>query len=244
LQLSYYPLVACEYGEDGEVVLVSREEAETRLNQLCDTMEVHAAHWPALPLCSLSIDASVYCTDSDRDPYGYRLASRTWQQRVDAAPFAPVDSPILHSLAQLTSLTYLGLRCDLPLGFASVVLQLTGLQELRLANAFELEWSVAGGKWNEEWRGECVGAMQSLMHAVGKLPQLRRLAMQWLCELMYPAAAKELSRARQLQHVELWEYCPVAAVEIEAIVRSGEARGCKVYRMPLAAVQLTQQLEV
>jgi hypothetical protein len=77
-----------------------------------------------------------------------------------------------------------------------VVSQLTGLQELRLANAFEPDWSAADYmRCHEGWREECVDAMQSLMHAVGRLPQLQHLAIQWLCEFMYPAAAEELSAA-------------------------------------------------
>jgi hypothetical protein len=238
LQLNYYASADIDESWGS----CTQERAERMVSGLCDTMEVHAAHWPALPLRRLSIDASVCCSGSYCGTgwyydavEGYQISVRATRQRVDAAPFVPVDSPILHGLAQLTRLTYLGLRCDLPHGFASIVSQLTGLQELRLANAFEPDWSAADCMCHDGWKGECLDAMQSLMHAVGQLPQLEHLAMQWLCELLYPAAAEELSHARLLQRLELWADCPLTAIELESIVRSGAARRCVVCYMPLAA---------
>jgi hypothetical protein len=123
----------------------------------------------------------------------------------------------------------------LPHGFDSVVSQLTALQELRLANAFEPDWSAADDVCHNGWWEECADAMQSLMSAVGRLPQLRHLAMQWLCEFMYPAAAEELSYAPQLQRLELWARCPLSALEIESIVQSGAATQCVVCYKPMTA---------
>ncbi|KAF6234879.1 hypothetical protein COO60DRAFT_1632547 [Scenedesmus sp. NREL 46B-D3] len=162
LQLHYCPTDAMR-----DPRIVGRTEAEQAVNRLCDTMEVHAAHWPALPLRSLSIDTSAYNGLEESAEYDVRPRL----EKVEGAPFSPVDSPIMHSLGQLTSLT--------------AVSELTGLQELRLAGGFEPDWSAlddgdSGDVWNIEWREECLDGMQMLMHAVGRLPQLHHLVLQRL----------------------------------------------------------------
>ncbi|WIA34092.1 hypothetical protein OEZ86_012467 [Tetradesmus obliquus] len=205
----------------------------------------HGPYWPMLPLRHLSIDSSVYyfpAAEQDEDGFVFHR-ERTQLKRYDGGLLPAAGLP---HLAQLSGLTYLGLKCDLPRDFCVTLAQLTGLQELRLAGGFgsratEQQPEGTAGCSEELPQQQDKEALQELLAAAAELPQLKIVALQGLCGYLGPAAAEGLARAAQLQRVELWGDSGLTAAEMQAVLVARACKGCVVVDMPH---EEGQQLEV
>jgi hypothetical protein len=226
------------------------QDARRSGDDVCKVLTSHASHWSALPLRRLSIDSIVYhFKDGGHHGYGYQQNSRTQLDRFNAGPL-PAD--VLSHMVKLTGLTYLGLKCDLPRDFGVTLVQLKGLQELRLARGFNKSEYVLEqqcdesdmdmeGFVEEQLQLEQQEDLQDLLYAAAQLPALRHLVLKRLCECMTPAAVEHLAKAAQLQRMELWQDSPVSPAEMQGVLAAGACKSCVVVDMPL---EEGQQLEV